>query len=329
METKEKLVFEILKIISNRTSKEFGDFKFTYYHYTSLANVYNVLDGDSFWGSNARFSNDDTELQQFDSLKYLDDYIICFCGVGDQLSQWRGYCHDGGASLKLNINRMEKYSVLHADYEESGKYELIENRPLPVVYVNENSKSLVEREKINDLIKKSDRYNSLTPEDILPYLKNSLFYEEKESRLVFQNEDSRLSRCIRFRTLPNGTKVPYIIVKFGDVGKQKIKCKVNPQIYDADKFEQLCEERGKIYIDPGYNQEQVFNDIYNRLCEYRKKSEVITKIPIICEGHLPVENITISPMPDAKRQAEQMQRFCRSKYWLKNVEVSVSKIPLV
>jgi hypothetical protein len=329
MDSKEKMVFEILKIIANRTSKEFGDFKFTYYHYTSLINVYNVLEGDTFWGSNVRFSNDDTELQQFNALKYMDDYVICFCGSGDQLSQWRGYCHDGGASLKLNIGRMEKYSVLHADYDESGKYELIETRPLPVVYINENSKSLVEREKINKIIKKNDKYASLTPENILPYLKNSLFYEEKESRLVFQNEDGRFSKCIRFRTLTNGTKVPYIVFKYGDIGKQKTKCKTNPKVYDDDKIKEIIENRETIYIDAGFDQEQVFNEIFERLCGYQERVKNITKVSIACEGHLPIENITISPMPEAKRQAEQMKRFCRSKYWLRNVDVSVSKIPLV
>lgn len=329
MTTKEIEIYHILKKILERIGMENGDLKFSYFHYTSLETAYALLDGDSLWGCNARFSNDDTELQQFCSSNYLDDYVTCFCAEGDQLSQWRGYCHNGGVSIKMDINHVAQYSVLHTDFESSGKYELICNRPLPVVYVNSHARSLVDRNEIEKIIESDAKYAELVPENILPFLKNNLFHEEKESRLVFQNVDSQFSKCIRFRKLPNGSMIPYIVLKYGDVGKQKTKCRTNPNKYDSKKLQQVFENREKIVIEEGYNQEAVYNEIFNRLQEYRGKNGVTTKISIRCEGHLPVEKITISPMPDAKRQAEIMQRFCHSKYWLRNVEVVTSEIPLV
>ena len=49
------------------------------------------------------------------------------------------------------------------------------------------------------------------------YLKNSYFHEEVEYRLNFDNSDGKLENCIRFRKSSDGSLVPYIVVKYGDL----------------------------------------------------------------------------------------------------------------
>lgn len=259
------LKWEILKNIARKGASEINEFKFSYYHYTGLANIYNILDGDSIWGANVRFSNDKTEEQMYGSNKYHDDYIICFCGFDDRLSQWRGYCHDGGGAIRFDINSLHQYSVLHSDYDISGRYELYENRPLPVVYISKDIAPLVNKRQMEYIINGNSKYKDITTDDLLPYLKNGHFFEEKESRLVFSNTDNVLSKCIRFRTIDEGVKIPYVVIKFGDIGKQKTKCSFDLSAYDDDKIREIIDNRKSIFIDEGYDQENVFNDLTKRL----------------------------------------------------------------
>ena len=71
-----------------------------YCHYTSLPVLFEILENDECWITNVRFSNDSSEeLLLGDMRSIRDDYIMCCCDSDDQLSQWRGYCHNGGASI--------------------------------------------------------------------------------------------------------------------------------------------------------------------------------------------------------------------------------------
>jgi hypothetical protein len=69
-----------------------------------------------------------------------------------------------------------------------------------------------------------------------------------------------------------------------------------------------------------------------KFIDKKTKEEIegdITRKPVICDGHLPIRSIKIAPMIDQKRIVEQVKRFCQSKYWLMDVEVSASNIPYV
>ena len=88
-----------------------------------------------------------------------------------------------------------------------------------MIYIPSSANSESKKKEIKDTIAAQKGDANIELEDILPYLKNSIFFEEKESRMVFSNIDGRLSKCIHFRILQNGVKVPYIIVKAGNIGK--------------------------------------------------------------------------------------------------------------
>lgn len=74
------------------------------YQYREFDSFWTILKSDSFWATDARFSNDSQE-QRFGTdtltcelgeklrkgLELNEDYIVCFCAEDDKLSQWRGY----------------------------------------------------------------------------------------------------------------------------------------------------------------------------------------------------------------------------------------------
>lgn len=300
------------------------------YHYTSMKILFDILEGDSFWVSNARFSNDATEegLLPYERMCEEDNFIICFCEEGDQLSQWRGYCHQGGASIKFDMREAGNYSVLHAEYDKNHKYEIYCNAPLPVLYIDDDPAQL---KIIADYLKSGkDRYKPALVDDMIPYFKNSKFYEEKELRMVFTNFEGNLSSCIRFRNLQNGVKVPYMVVKSGDVGQNFRKCPIDVSKYDDVLLKKHFETRQNIIIPEGSDQENVYYQISKKVKEYAKKNgEDYRKIRIYCKGHLPVEKITIAPRYDRELLMEQVKSYCISKYWLRDVVVEASKIPFV
>lgn len=307
-----------------------------FYHYTSLENLFNVMEGDSFWASNMCFSNDDSEgtVLRDRGFTELDNYIVCFCDHPDQLSQWRGYCPNGGASIELALNSIRAFSVLHADYDTSKRFELYYNTPLPVMYVKNDEKNLNKAleaiEKTNIDTPNSPKYAPAEMRDIVPYLKNDKFSEEREIRLAFFNWDGSLYDCIRFRTLANGVKVPYMVVRMDNIGKIATRCSFDVGSINSDFFDELNDNGiDEILIPEGSNQESIFNEVNKKVQEHNNKRGDKLQIHIFCQGHLPIKKITISPMHGQQRIKEQVRRYCYSKYWLRNVEVVCSEIPYV
>lgn len=330
----------------------------TLYHYTSFEKLFNILSGDSFWASRSRFSNDSTEdkILGEELIKkeqyYADNYIVCFCKEKDILSQWRGYCPQGGAAIGLKFPEgFATYSLLHSNYKEDfTKYgnsvELYKNRPFPVIYCEAENSNISKGVKVEDLLKLFNEpeieETGCTLYDIAPYLKNGLFEEENELRLVFNNSGGEIEKCIRFRTLEDGSMIPYIVVKYGDIlesgrclSHTYCETKIN------EMFNSSLNSGDPIIIPNGRDQSDVCNSLFSKIRSYKKeiyrnnnreverKSWEDNPIQIICEGHLPVVSITVSPSLQQSYMREVIERFCRSKYWLKNVEVNCSQIPYV
>lgn len=320
-------IWEVIKQEMKREDKVNNNFQFS--HYTSLEVLFNILEGDSIWAANVRFSNDAMEerILKSENPHMRDDYIICFCSEGDALSQWRGYCHAGGASIKFKLNGPKEYSILHADYETTGKYEIYENVPIPVLYTNTETDADIRKNEIQQTIQK--KATGITLEDVIPYLKNEMFYEEKESRLVFANIKGNLSECIRFRKLENGVKVPYMIVKSGDIGKMNRRKTMDISRYTDGDILELLDDQGEIWLEEGLNLEKKYFELLERIQKLKAQNSKKGNVDIYCKGHLPIKEIIVAPTYDRERIAEQVERFCKSKYWLSNVKVKQSKIPYI
>lgn len=327
------------------------------YHYTSFSKLFDILDGDSFWASRSRFSNDSTEEKIFGdqwALKeqyYGDNYILCFCEKDDILSQWRGYCPQGGASIGFEFPiGFSTYTVLHNDYDKTSlvtgsNFEIYKNRPLPVLYCKAPN-SFISGIEPDDLLMllKSPEFKHVNISDIVPYLKNSFFKEELEYRLVFNNSNNELEKCINFRKLDDGSMVPYVIIKYGDFVERDRHLSIT---YDENEINSIFDNCIKnsltepIVIPYGRDQADVYAILSKKIKEYKKslfkeeKMYVEKKlwlkrpIKVICEGHLPIVSITVSPSPRQEYMKEVIERFCQSKYWLQNVEVKCSQIPYI
>jgi hypothetical protein len=78
------------------------------------------------------------------------------------------------------------------------------------------------------------------------------------------------------------------------------------------------------------NQSELYFEM-RKFIDKKTKEEIeedITRKPVICDGYLPIRSIKIAPMIDRKRIVEQVKRFCQSKYWLMDVEVSHPIFPM-
>lgn len=316
----------------------------TLYHYTSLTTLFDILESDSFWLSGIRFSNDASEEQilgqnWLDENNYHgDNFILCLCRTGDSLSQWRGYCPAGGTSIGLYNEGLCTYSVLYANYESVRKHKDIASVAIPVIYLFSKNKSDDEQDPqlaANDIMRKirkliyenSSKYPLLNEVDFVPFLKHKAFYEECEHRIVISNSNGEFEKCIRFRKLKNGTKIPYIVIKNGCADESHENAV-------SISEESLQEIAGNLRINTSpvilpicSNQSELYFKMKKHIDKNAPKG--ITRKPVICDGHLPIRSIKIAPMTDQRRIVEQVKRFCQSKYWLRDVIVSASNIPYV
>ena len=332
------------------------------YHYTSIEKLFCILEGDSFWASRSRFSNDSTEGEILgeewinQEHYYGDNYIVCFCGENDKLSQWRGYCPNGGASIGFKFISESTYTICKSGtIEPKNNMELYKNSPLPVIYCRtdpyaENDSGIYDaKENLQNSWKEIEQ---LRPEknngpykiglqDIVPYLKSGYFIEESEYRLMFDNSNGELEDYIQFRTLADGTKIPYIIVKCGNLLREDHSLKryfSEEKIGETFKNHINSRMREPIVIPAGKDQKDIcreFTKLFNQHKFDRANNPMlenrwrINPLRIICEGHLPIISITVSPSPKQKYIKEVIERFCKSKYWLQNVEINCSNIPYI
>lgn len=199
----------------------------TYYHYTSLETLWDILETETLRATQARFSNDSEEIKKgIDLLKDLcsqcddgslekyvnrfgdgggediDCYIICFCGGDDILSQWRGYCRRDGVSIGFAFDETQPryYFKNTADTkeEEPQKISLYQ-----VWYVAEEGKKYIDGKTISrevlkkELLEKLKCLDELSPETckmfadgVVPLIKHAGFCEEDEYRLMIRNVQS-------------------------------------------------------------------------------------------------------------------------------------------
>ncbi len=166
---------------------------------------------------------------------------------------------------------------------------------------------------------------------MLPLLKDNHYAEEKELRLVFRKTPDDLGECVRRYDAGDDVKSPYVAVKFGDIGRNNDKCKFNLSLYTDEFVKRLSEQNVDlpIWIEEGRDQEALFNELMRRINKNIPGYEKMTNKPfkIYCKGHMPISKIIVSPMENADRRMEMIKHRCNEKYWLRNVEVCVSKIP--
>lgn len=244
------------------------------YQYRSFKSFWQILKSDSFWATNARFSNDEEEQQfgmdvistlvedksltdsQNDKFGLNENYIICFCKEDDKLSQWRGYAPEGGVSMGFDFGMPRAFSIISnkSDSSDDSSNNILQYVGLDTVryiapkqlhqsvdeYCNYCHKELALKNPI-DLSRKNETYHKEI-EKKAPYIKHSGFFEEDEYRLVFRNIDGVLDDCIKYRDSESETlRYPYIVVKSALPPKSAPTCVVRVCIH-KDKEKELTEK---------------------------------------------------------------------------------------
>lgn len=201
-----------------------------------MESFWSIVESDSFWATNARFSNDHEEQRlgmkklkevlgtSTESVKSLGDcYIICFCDEDDKLSQWRGYAPEG-VSIGFDFNNIRPFYIKKKDKDE---YLRVYNSSYKVQYIKEDTckEEFIDKFDLNlSESEEGDEDIRHQASNIISYVKHRGFCEESESRLAFLDQDADLSECVQYRDVGN-IKVPYIIVKAGgNDGLKRSKC---------------------------------------------------------------------------------------------------------
>ncbi len=363
------------------------------YHYRSLDNFWRIIESDSFWATNTRFSNDEEEqrlglalinnayLGLTDRTDTLDCYMVCFCKEDDKLSQWRGYANNG-VSIGFDFTNLRPFFVQRRN---SSKTDLeVYNGAVEVGYFKDKNDTDALIKWMGVPKNEYEGNREIWEERLLnrvPFIKHNGFKEEAEYRLVF--EGKTLNNCICYRE-SGGVKIPYVIIRAGrkkktkypalrvmfdtedDQGKEKlniikdviskghsikvIECCGKTIQKKLKKWCDGCIRVKKINLEnasiewgncpniDGYHfvkkneiivtdcteQEEVYNDLHEEL--HKKLGDNAPKI--WCEGHLPIRSITIGPNPDIERVKESIEHYCKkSVYWLKDVDIKLSRIP--
>lgn len=232
------------------------------YQYRTFDGFWAILKSDSFWATNARFSND-AEEQRFGAnvLRVLgvsktakskakisldENYIVCFCKEDDKLSQWRGYAPDGGCSIGFDLMNMAvRYYCIEAQDETKGSMTAVQLSP--VFYLDPQKKRddsfykkiCEEQLQVDGSDEDADsQLNEIRRR--VPYIKHKGFQEEDEYRLVFENHDGKLNRCIRYKDSDTpGIKIPYIVVKAKDPILDHFPCVIRISLNDLEQERKL------------------------------------------------------------------------------------------
>ena len=340
--------------------------------------MYKILESDSLFLFCSELSNDTLENKLLQSKSFDTYITCFHSGnvngrnqtinLNDTYSQWMSYCHDGGASFEFyffqdqvgqifkdNSDKGEsitsrikqgkdkfEYSLLCGNEPTTSDYYDYLTFPYRVHYYNSVNASVgqtstVELSYLNIINKLADKY-SLDINDLSPFFKHSGFVQERESRLAIVNRNNELAKCIKFIEKPDGSRVPYIIAKFGSNDNWLSPCikldknqnnifgsKSSIQKYIDSIDPRFRNKNFPIVIPQGRDQEEIYNIVEGIVNEKEKESTF--KYKIICQGHLPITTITLAPTTDRKEQKKMMEIFCQSKYWLRHVDICESCIP--
>lgn len=371
------------------------------YHYAKGETLWSILESDSFFARNIRFSNDSNEymtgkdtIEEF--IKNVEDlnenekeeilkqirenpmmyFMVCFCEDGDLLSQWRGYAKNG-VSIGLDFTdgmqedadiqeHLEWFCVLnnkkcqqqlrkkgiYAKYYLNGRLLQFLQMPYKVQYISK-TRDKSTRPDVRNILQtlwKDSEVEERTGRLLryIPFIKDDGFLEEEEYRLIFDlevlGESKAHSRSVRSRKMEyldsENIKKPYINVEFGRPGQKLAKVTKIRFGADTKQFaDKLCdrkelkkiqiekdEKRKGIYIGEGKNQETIMEIVEKYLETFIIHEQ--KEIKIWCDGHLPIREIVVGPGEKQEEMKESLEHFKNTVYWLRYIDIRVSRIPL-
>lgn len=329
------------------------------YHYTTLNTLWKIIDNDTMFATNVRFSNDSEEYRigeeivnrAIDSLtsqgkkllftsNYSNFYMLCFCKTDNLLSQWREYAR-GGVSLQFDFTYEHFFSIMDEKNESAIQRMVV--KPIKVFYVDKNNTRALA--KIRSNVKKLYKLYKGKPDDIrpnylfgefIPYIKHVGFREEKELRLLFRPEPINVKSFVGYLD-KGGLLKPYIKISCKGLSSSVEAPSVMHGVGANNKVIEYCNQNGiAIRCNNRMNSDEfVLNDCKDQETEFKKIKKMIdavnylenTNIKLWCEGHLPIRQITVGPSENRDDIKESIEHKLRSIYWLNYVSVQTSDIP--
>lgn len=361
------------------------------YHYTSREVFWKIMETESFLARHILFSNDYEEnaigkrkinhamknvgIQSNDADAL--PFMVCFCEKKDLLSQWRGYAQEGVAlefdfskglyGWKEGFSPYHCYTVMNSDAEEepfltkttsskkdTGLFMGAVVSPYAVIYTSTGPRATKNiKEAMNQIMKMPIDRRQQYANDLIPYIKNKKFDEEKEYRLIFdmkkfisESQMDILAKKYIYLDI-DGVKKPNIRIKFGDMSKKQEE-NVISIYYELHHLEPILRnlqkelendgigiEIKKIDVAGTLNEEVILSDgkFQERVCmELRRlinqQTPSIEKIKIWCDGHMPIRRIIVGPSRDSELMKSSIEEYLKTKYWSRDIMVDVSDIPL-
>ena len=187
------------------------------FHYTSSVGLMGIIKSNKIWTTKIHYLNDksevqlafkhirneidsqkngdektrsdeelDTMIEILDSVEGINVSVASFTEMGDQLSQWRGYCEIGdgysigfkGQKLMGHVDKSENYRLVPCVYDEKKHLEIVRElvNSAPVIDITNHPN-----------YGKPPFYNMPFGDAALflaPIIKSESFKEEKEWRLI-------------------------------------------------------------------------------------------------------------------------------------------------
>lgn len=184
----------------------------------------------------------------------------------------------------------------------------------------------------------------------IPFIKDKGFAEEAEFRLIydmeFLGESKAHSSRVRSQKIDyldvNNLKKPYISVEIGQATKKKgnvtevvlgtdvIELAEMLQFTKSEKKVALVkdENRKGVYIGEGDNQEDILEWIEKYVEVWKVPQKKKNAVKMWCEGHLPIRKVIIGPGEKQIDMKESLEHYKNTVYWLRYIDVELSKIPL-
>ena len=106
------------------------------------------------------------------------------------------------------------------------------------------------------------------------------------------------------------------------LGKELEKSKIIVEIIRDEQKYPI--DNNEIYISASKFQEQIYLKIKQGIIQ----QSLSANVKIWCDGHLPLRKVIVGPSKDAQYMAQSIREYIRTKYWLRDVDVEISKIPL-
>lgn len=221
------------------------------YHYTGPTGLLGIIDSKAIWATNAWFMNDSREaiygiqsiIKFTKSLRGREgvspklaklchrmarivskthkisgpySHIACFSRNGDQLSQWRAYCREGGFSIGFDLDGVRRVTsatgsiaptIREVSYEPAQQHFLLDHIFQRVVAIEGRK----DRERTLDFVVQAVM--------LAPALKHAGFSEEAEVRLHLFLSEQEMTQHVQFRATELGV-VPYIPVPLAQDGER-------------------------------------------------------------------------------------------------------------